>query len=396
MQQDASATGSSSSTGAAPSSAVGTSPSLNSTSDIASVSLAEESAVRSKANQVAPGETFFYREHRRHGVETNYRIRLISGTSNSALSQAVSKCLSIDLCQTDVKRFANGELNIKVVESVRGDDCFILQSTAGSVTTDINTAMIELLLLVHTLKLSSAKRITAIVPYFGYSRQDRKSEPRVPISASMVAQLLQAMGVDRVVTLDLHCGQIQGFFRNIPVDNLHMFPEFATYLVRQPWFDRTQTVVVSPDAGGVERANVLADRIGAMHIVTILKRRKEAGKVDSMQTVGNVKGYTCIVVDDMVDTAGTLCKACELLKEMGAVRVIACATHGILTDPACDRINQTDALNELIVSDSISLEVASKKCRKLTVLTVAPLLAQAIESLHTESSLTSLFQRSVC
>lgn len=398
MEQECSPTESSSSPAAtppkttvAPLSSPGESP-----SSTTSTSLTTKPSVSHKANQVAPGETFFYREHRRHGVETTYRIRLISGTSNSALSQAVSKCLSIDLCQTDIKRFANGELNIKVVESVRGDDCFILQSTAGSGTTDLNTAMIELLLLVHTLKLSSAKRITAIVPYFGYSRQDRKTEPRVPISASMVAQLLQAMGVDRVVTLDLHCGQIQGFFRNIPVDNLHMFPEFATYVARQPWFDRTQTVVVSPDAGGVERANVLADRIGAMHIVTILKRRKEAGKVDSMQTVGDVKGYTCIVVDDMVDTAGTLCKACELLKEMGAVRVVACATHGILTDPACERINQTDALNELIVSDSISLEEASKKCRKLTVLTIAPLLAQAIESLHSESSLTSLFQRLAC
>lgn len=372
------------------------SPPVTTNTTATNTSLEESNCVRLQANQVAPVETFFYREHRHPGVETKYRIRLISGTSNSALSQEVSKCLSIDLCQTDIKRFANGELNIKVVESVRGDDCFILQSTAGSKTTDLNTAMIELLLLVHTLKLSSAKRITAIVPYFGYSRQDRKTEPRVPISASMVAQLLQAMGVDRVVTLDLHCGQIQGFFRNIPVDNLHMFPEFATYLARQPWFDRTQTVVVSPDAGGVERANVLADRIGAAHIVTILKRRKVAGEVDSMQTVGNVKGFTCIVVDDMVDTAGTLCKACVLLKEMGAVRVVACATHGILTDPACDRINQTDALNELVVSDSISLEEASKKCRKLTVLSIAPLLARAIESLHSESSLTSLFKRTAC
>lgn len=346
-----------------------------------------------KAQQVSPGETFFYREHRRRGVETNYRVRLISGTSNSALSQDVANSLSIEPCKTDIKRFANGELNIKIVDSVRGDDCFIIQPTAGNGTTDLNTAMMELLLLVHTLKLSSAKRITAIVPYFAYSRQDRKSEPRVPISASMVAQLLQAMGVDRVVTLDLHCGQIQGFFRNIPVDNLHMFPEFAAYLVRQPWFDKQRTVVVSPDAGGVERANVLADRIGASHIVTILKRRKEAGKVDSMQTVGDVNGFTCVIVDDMVDTAGTLCKACDLLKEMGALRVIACATHGILTDPACERITNNEALKELVVSDSISQEETKKKCPKLTVLTIAPLLAQAIESLHDETSLTSLFKK---
>lgn len=340
-----------------------------------------------------PGQSYFYCEHQKTGVETNYRVRVISGTSNSALTQQVADILAVEPCKTDVKRFANGELNIKIVDTVRGDDCFIIQPTSGNAHTSVNTAMMELLLLVHTLRLSSAKRITAIVPYFAYSRQDRKTEPRVPLSASMVAQLLQSMGVDRVVTLDLHCGQIQGFFRNIPVDNLMMFPEFAAYIIRQSWFDKKRTVVVSPDAGGVERANVLADRIGASHIVTILKRRKEAGKVDSMQTVGDVAGYTCIVVDDMVDTAGTLCKACELLKDMGAIRVVACATHGILTDPACERICNSTALEELVISDSISQEETLKKCPKVTVLTVAPLLAQAVESLHKESSLTSLFNK---
>ncbi|KAG8345394.1 N terminal domain [Trypanosoma vivax] len=344
-----------------------------------------------KAQQVAAGQAYFYREHRKPKVETSYRIRLISGTANYALSQSVAQQLNMELCRTEIKRFANGELNIKLLDGVRGDDCFVIQPTAASETTDINTAMMELLLLVHTLRLSSAKRITAIVPYFAYSRQDRKTEPRVPISASAVAQLVQCMGVDRVVTLDLHCGQLQGFFRNMPVDNLLMFPEFATYVMRQPWFDRENTVVVSPDAGGVERANVLADRIGASHIVTILKRRAEAGKVDSMQTVGNVKGYTCIIVDDIVDTAGTLCKACDLLKDMGAVRLVACASHGILTDPACERISECEALSELVVSDSIAQDLNSKKCSKLTVLTIAPLLVQAIYNLHHENSLTSLF-----
>ncbi|ORC91536.1 putative phosphoribosylpyrophosphate synthetase [Trypanosoma theileri] len=344
-----------------------------------------------KGHRVAAGETFFYREHSKPRVETSYRIRLVSGTSNSALSESVAKCLNTPLCRTEIKRFANGELNIKILDDIRGDDCFIIQPTAGNEETDLNTSMMELLLLVHTLKLSSAKRITAIVPYFAYSRQDRKTEPRVPISASAVAQLIQCMGVDRVVTLDLHCGQIQGFFRNMPVDNLLMFPEFAAYIKRQPWFDAQRTVVVSPDAGGVERANVLADRIGASHIVTILKRRVEAGRVDSMQTVGNVDGYTCIIVDDMVDTAGTLCKACDLLKEMGAVRLVACASHGILTDPACERISRCDALSELVVSDSISQHVNSQKCSKLTVLTIAPLLVQAIHNLHQEASLSSLF-----
>ncbi|EAN79273.1 phosphoribosylpyrophosphate synthetase, putative [Trypanosoma brucei brucei TREU927] len=349
-------------------------------------------ALTPKAQRVAAGETYFYREHRKPQVETSYRIRVISGTANYALSESVAKYLKVDLCRTEIKRFANGELNIKVVDDVRGDDCFILQPIAANEHTDINTAMMELLLLVHTLKLSSAKRITAIVPYFAYSRQDRKTEPRVPISASAVAQLLQCMGVDRVVTVDLHCGQIQGFFRNMPVDNLLMFPEFATYVMRQPWFDRERTVVVSPDAGGVERANVLADRIGASHIVTILKRRSGPGKVDSMQTVGNVEGYTCVIVDDIVDTAGTLCKACELLRDMGALRLVACATHGILTDPACERISQCDALTELVVSDSIAQNINSQKCNKLTVLTIAPLLVQAIYNLHFECSLSSLFR----
>lgn len=344
-----------------------------------------------KVNQVSAGETYFYKNYSRPEVETSFRIRLISGSANAELADKVASCLNADKCRTEIKSFANGELNIRILDNVRGDDCFIIQPTAGNGSTDVNTAMMELLLLVHTLKLSSAKRITAIVPYYAYSRQDRKAEPRVPISASAVAQLLQCMGVDRVVTLDLHCGQIQGFFRNIPVDNLLMFPEFATFIMRQPWFDKAQTVVVSPDAGGVERANILADRIGASHIVTILKRRKEAGLVDSMQTVGNVAGFTCIIIDDMVDTAGTLCKACGLLKDMGAIRVIACATHGILTDPACERINACDALEELVVSDSIDQQANVNKCSKLTVLTTAPLIAQSVSIMHVEGSLSSLF-----
>jgi ribose-phosphate pyrophosphokinase len=337
-------------------------------------------------------EAFFYRDHQKPKIETSFCVRLLTGNSNPQLAEDVSQCLNIDRCKMDVKTFANGEISIKVLDNVRGDDCFIVQTTSGNPQVDVNTAMMELLLLIHTLKLSSAKRITAIVPYFAYARQDRKVQARVPISASAVAQLIQSMGVDRVVTLDLHCGQIQGFFRNMPVDNLLMFPEFCKYIQRQPWFDTKTTVVVSPDAGGVERANVMADRLGASHIVTILKRRKEAGKVDSMQTVGNVQGFCCIIVDDMVDTAGTLVKACDLLKEMGATRVVACASHGILTDPACERIMSCDALQELIVSDSISQVESKAKCPKLTVLSIAPLLAQAISLLHKEESISSLFR----
>ena len=324
-------------------------------------------------------------------IETAYRVKLIAGNSNLSLAKDVAKVLNVNLCDADVKTFANGEISIKVKDNIRGDDCFIIQPTTGNESIDINTALMELLLMIHTLKLSSAKRITAIVPYYAYSRQDRKVQSRVPISASAVAQLIQSMGVDRVVTLDLHCGQIQGFFRNMPVDNLQMFAEFSKYIRSQQWFDAEKTVVVSPDAGGVERATLLADCIGASHVVTILKRRVEAGKVDSMQTVGTVEGYNCVIVDDMVDTAGTLVKACDLLKQMGATRVVACATHGILTDPACQRINDCEALNELIISNSIPAESKTERCKKLTVLSIAGLLAHTIARLHREESLSSMF-----
>ena len=335
---------------------------------------------------------FFYQDYQKPKVETQFRTRVIAGNANHGLAESVVSCLNTNLCPAEVKTFANAEISIKILENVRGDDCFIVQPTSGNGVIDVNTALMELLLMIHTLKLSSARRITAIIPYFAYSRQDRKLQGRVPISASAVAQLIQSMGVDRVVTLDLHCGQIQGFFRNIPVDNLLMFPEFCKYIQSAPWFNQKTTVVVSPDAGGVERANVMADRLGASHIVTILKRRLEAGKVDSMQTVGNVEGFTCIIVDDMVDTAGTLVKACDLLKTMGATKVVACASHGILTDPACQRINDCAALDELLVSDSIPQTTSLSKCKKLTVLSIAPLLAQAVHRLHNEESLSQLFR----
>lgn len=326
-------------------------------------------------------------------IHTAYRVKLIAGNANLPLAQAVAKQLGMPLCGADVKRFANGEINIKIHENVRGDDCFVLQPTTGNEAISVNTALMELLLMIHTLKLASAKRITAIIPYFAYSRQDRKTQSRVPISASAVAQLIQSMGVDRVVTVDLHCGQIQGFFRNMPVDNLIMVPEFSKYIQGCSWFDKTKTVVVSPDAGGVERATNMADFLEASHIVTILKRRKEAGKVDSMETVGTVDGYSCIIVDDMVDTGGTLIKACSLLREMGAIRVVACATHGILTDPAVERINASNALDELVVSDSIPQELKTKACPKLTVRSIAPVLADSVNRLHHEESLSSMFKK---
>ena len=337
---------------------------------------------------------FFYKDlQNRPGVETTYKVRLIHGNSNPDLARSVARVLNMEICPAEVGAFKNGETSIKIMENVRGDDCYVIQPTTGNETTEINTALMELLLLIHTLRLSSAKRITAIVPYYAYSRQDRKSQSRVPISASAVAQLMQSMGVDRVVTLDLHCGQIQGFFRNMPCDNLQMSEEFVNYLKDQPWFDPTKTAVVSPDAGGVERATNVADRLGAKQVVTILKRRKEAGKVESMQTVGDVDGFDCIIVDDMVDTAGTLIKACSTLRSLGAKRVVACATHGILTDPATERINASDDLDELIVSDSIPQRARQKNIPKLTVLSIASLLAQAVVRSHNEESISSLFAK---
>ena len=336
---------------------------------------------------------FYWRDCGKPTVEVNYRLRLLHGNANATLAGDVARCLSTALCQAKVSAFANGETSIHILDGVRGDDCFVIQPTAGTPQhVDVNTALMELLLLIHTLRLSSAKRITAIIPYFAYCRQDRKTQARVPISASAVAQLIQSMGVDRVVTVDLHCGQIQGFFRNMPLDNLQMYFEFMKYLRSREWYDAAKTAVISPDAGGVERASKLADELGASHVVTILKRRVEAGKVDSMQTVGTVAGYNCIIVDDMVDTGGTLVKACELLKQMGASRVVCCATHGLLTDPACERVNQCDALDELIVSDSIPQDGNVTRCPKLTVLSIAPLLAEAIRRLHQEESLSELFK----
>jgi len=246
-----------------------------------------------------------------------------------------------------------------------------------------------LLLLVHTLILSSAKRITAIVPYFGYARQDRKTKPRVPISASAVSQLIESVGPHRVVTVDLHCGQIQGFFHKTPVDNLFADNQVLQYLESKN-FDKSQVAIVSPDAGGVARARRLADQFGASSVVSIIKRRTTANVVDSAQIVGDVQGMVCIIVDDMIDTAGTLTAAAGLLKEKGATSVYACATLGLFSGPALDRINNSH-LEEVLVTDSIPQDANSAKCPKLKVLSLVPLLAEAIKRLHNEKSLSCLF-----
>eukprot|EP00906_Rhabdomonas_costata_P030425 RCo042996 len=325
--------------------------------------------------------------------EHHYVLRVLTGTSNVLLAEEVCEVLKLSLEDARVGTFANGEIDIKLQNNVRGDDVFIVHTTCGTKTApyELNKSVMELLLLIHTLRLASAKRITAVVPYLAYSRQDRKTQPRVPISCSAFAQMLLAMGMDRLVTVDLHCGQIQGFFGNTPVDNLAACKEFVKYL-REKLPDMSNVCVVSPDAGGVERARILADAIHAQQVVTILKRRVQANVVDSMQIVGDVQGMVCIIIDDMIDTAGTLVKAANLLKEHGAEKVIACATHGILTDPACQRINQCDPLDEVIVTDSIPQVDHLQECAKLHVLTLAPLIAEAIHRIHSEYSLSEIFK----
>eukprot|EP01087_Luapelamoeba_hula_P011846 TRINITY_DN3275_c0_g1_i1.p1 TRINITY_DN3275_c0_g1~~TRINITY_DN3275_c0_g1_i1.p1 ORF type:complete len:344 (-),score=48.96 TRINITY_DN3275_c0_g1_i1:29-1060(-) len=322
-----------------------------------------------------------------------YAIQIIVGNGNKKLGSDISAALNVPLAKAEVGRFSDGEAKIHIEHNIRGTDCYIIQPTCHNFENDtsVNDNLMELLLLLHTLKLSSARRVTAVVPYYGYARQDRKTKPRVPISASAVAQLIEAMGPHRVMTVDLHCGQIQGFFHNTPVDNLWAEGEFIETLKKRVSGFVENVVVVSPDAGGVMRARRVADSLGAQGVATILKRRVQAGVVDSMQIVGNVDGQFCIIVDDIIDSAGTLTKAAQLLADSGAKDVIACATHGVFSGTAMDRINSS-VLKEVYVTDSIPQEKNAKNCTKLKVLSIAPLLAQAIARLHEEKSLSVLFK----
>lgn len=332
-------------------------------------------------------------------------MRIIAGTSNPKLAEDIAARVStlsrqdgtgaVSLEDCEIGEFNDGEISIKVNKSVRGSDVFIIQPISPLRSADgtggVNSNLMELLLLLHTLRFSSAKRITAIIPYLAYARQDRKTKPRVPISASVVAQLVEAMHPDRIVTVDLHCGQIQGFFHHTPVDNLYAENQILEYLRRKGFLKTPDRLcIVSPDAGGVGRATRVANKTGAKHIVTILKRRVIAGQVDSMQLVGDVTGLICVIVDDMIDTAGTLCKAAQLLKDNGAAQVYAFATHGLLSGEACPRINAS-CLEEVCVTDSIPQDQKIAICPKLTVISLAELLGDAIYRLHNEESLSELF-----
>ena len=309
-------------------------------------------------------------------------IQVFTGNSNRPLAGEVCRVLDVALGQAEVRRFSDGEVMIEIAENVRGGDVFVIQSTC----TPVNDHLMELLLLLDAFRRASAKRITAVIPYYGYSRQDRKVSPRVPISAKLVADLITTAGASRVLTVDLHAGQIQGFF-DIPVDNL-----FATPVLLKQMQDRLRdgpVAVVSPDPGGVERARAFAKRLDAS-LAIIDKRRARPNEVAEMRVVGDVEGQIAVIVDDIVDTAGTLATAAAALRDAGATEVIACCTHPVLSGPAIDRIRESTLAN-LVVTDTIPLRRSGQDCEKITVLSVARLLAEAILRTHREESISSLF-----
>ncbi len=309
--------------------------------------------------------------------------KIFTGNSNPALAREVAEHLGVKLGEVEVGRFPDGEVMVEVRQNVRGGDCFIIQSTCSPP----NENLMELLLVMDALRRASAKRITAVIPYFGYARQDRKVAPRVPISAKLVADLITTSGAQRVLTVDLHAGQIQGFF-NIPVDNLFAMPVLVQYL-RKRLADRRVTVV-SPDAGGVERARAFARRLNA-DLAIIDKRRQRASEVAEMRLVGDVRDTLALLVDDMIDTAGTITEAAKVILAAGAAEVIACATHPILSGPACERLNRSP-LKELITTNSIPLSAkAQAEVPNLTVLSVGALIAEAVRRIHNEESVSSLF-----
>jgi ribose-phosphate pyrophosphokinase len=307
------------------------------------------------------------------------RLKIFTGNANPALAEEICKCLKVPLGKAEVGHFSDGELQIKILENVRGDDTYVVQPTSPPV----NESVMELLIMVDALARASARRITVVIPYYGYGRQDRKSEPRVPISAKLVANLITAAGADRVLAMDLHAGQIQGFF-DIPVDHLYAMPVFLDY-IRQKKL--TDLVIVSPDAGGVERARAFAKRLNA-DLAIVDKRRPRPNQASVMNVIGDVEGKTAILLDDMVDTAGTLTEDAKALKRFGAKHVYAACSHGVLSGPAIKRI-QASPIEELMISNSIPLN--GRKVKKVHVLSVAPLLAEAIKRIHEDQSVSQLF-----
>ncbi|NYT41689.1 ribose-phosphate pyrophosphokinase [Sphingomonas sp. R-74633] len=310
-------------------------------------------------------------------------MKLLAGNSNAPLAKAIAEYLEIPLTQANVRRFADEEIFVEILENVRGEDVFVLQSTSFPA----NDNLMEMLIMVDALKRASARRITAVLPYFGYARQDRKPGPRTPISAKLVANLVTTAGADRVLSVDLHAGQIQGFF-DIPTDNLFAAPVMSADIHSR--FPGKQWMVVSPDVGGVVRARALAKRLDNAPLAIVDKRRERPGESEVMNIIGNVEGRFCILIDDIVDSAGTLCNAAAALKASGAEGVVAYCTHGVLSGGAVARVDGS-ALTELVITDSIGNHAVIAESSKIRHLTIAPLLAEAIKRIADESSVSSLF-----
>jgi len=308
-------------------------------------------------------------------------LKIFSGSAHPELAKDIADFLGVKPGQARLRRFPDTEVSFQIDENIRGTDVFVIQPTCAPV----DEHLMELMIMVDAFRRSSAARITAVLPYYGYARQDRKDKPRVPISAKLVANVLSAAGTHRVLTMDLHKAQIQGFF-DIPTDHLFAAPVIIDYLSR---LDTKNLTMVAPDAGGAERARAYAKRLGG-ELAVIDKRRSEDGTAEVMNVIGDVQGRTCIIQDDIVDTAGTITKAATALKNNGAARVFACAVHGVLSGPALERIDKSP-IDKMIVTDTIPQARSKAACNKIVVLSVARLLGQAIKSIHEETSVSSLF-----
>jgi ribose-phosphate pyrophosphokinase len=310
-------------------------------------------------------------------------MKLMAGNSNLPLARDIAAYLKLPLTDASVRRFADEEVFVEIHENVRGEDMFVLQSTSYPA----NDNLMELLICIDALRRASARRITAVLPYFGYARQDRKPGPRTPISAKLVANLITQAGADRVLAVDLHAGQIQGFF-DIPTDNLYAAPVMASDIMERTGGENL--MVVSPDVGGVVRARALSKRIGNAPLSIVDKRRDKPGSSEVMNIIGEVKGWDCILVDDIIDSGGTLCNAAGALMEAGAKSVTAYLTHGVLSGIAAERV-QASALKELVITDSIQPTDATRDAAKIRILPIAPLIGEAIRRISDESSVSSLF-----
>jgi ribose-phosphate pyrophosphokinase len=309
-------------------------------------------------------------------------MKLVTGNSNLKLAKNISDYVGLDLSNCDVKRFADKEIFVEMHENVRGEDVFIIQSTSFPT----NDNLMELLIIIDTLRRASAKRITAVIPYFGYARQDRKPGPRTPITSKLIANMIDKAGANRVLTMDLHAGQIQGFF-DIPTDNLFAAPTLTSNIKNK--IKDNSPIVVSPDVGGVVRARIIASRIGA-DLAIVDKRREKAGQSEVMNIIGDVSGRSCFIIDDIVDSAGTLCNASDALLKQGAIDVYAYVTHGVLSGEAVERVNKS-SLTKLIVTDTIEESDLVIKSDKIEVISISSLLGEAIKRISDEKSVSSLF-----